>query len=131
LFGKLGGYFTAPSPDTVAFGYVFYDCRFIGNASSNSFYLGRLWRPCGSVHILNSEIAKLVKPEGWNNWSNPSNEQTARFTEYNNFGERADRKARVPWIHELSEKQALKIDRKLVLRGWDPMTGQINLALKL
>ena len=124
VFGKMGGYFTAPStPDTVAFGYVFDDCRFIGSAPDASFFLGRPWRPYGSVVVMNSEISTIVKPEGWNNWNNPSNETTARFMEYNNYGDGADRKKRVTWSRELTEKEALKLDRMLVLRGWDPMEG--------
>ena len=122
VFGKLGGYFTAPStPDTIAFGYVFDDCRFIGSAPDSSFLLGRPWRPYGSVVVMNSEISAIVKPAGWNNWNNPTNETTARFVEYNNYGDGADRKKRVTWSRELTEKEALKLDRKLVLRGWDPM----------
>ena len=48
-------------------------------------FLGRPWRPCASVAFINTEMSDAILPEGWDNWHNPENEKTARFTEGKKF----------------------------------------------
>lgn len=42
-------------------------------------YLGRPWREAAYVLFMNSYMGKHIRPEGWHNWGNPKNEQTARY----------------------------------------------------
>ena len=51
---------------------------------------------------------------GWHNWGKQSNEQTARYSEYNNHGAGAATKGRVAWSHQLTKKEAAKVTIKNV-----------------
>ncbi|MDQ0496611.1 pectin methylesterase-like acyl-CoA thioesterase [Paenibacillus brasilensis] len=46
------------------------------------------------------------KPGGWNNWGKESNEQTARFGEFDSFGPGARGSERVPWAKQLTADEA-------------------------
>jgi pectinesterase len=52
---------------------------------------------------------RLHPPEGWFNWSNPDNEKTARYLEYNNHGAGAPTGQRVAWARQLTKKEAAAI----------------------
>jgi len=88
IFCKDHGYITAPSTENdTQYGFVFLNCNIIGDAPEASFYLGRPWRPNGKSVFINCFLDKHIKPEGWNNWRNPENEETAFFAEYKNHGQ--------------------------------------------
>ena len=57
---------------------------------------------------MNCEMGSHIRPEGWHNWGKQSNEQTARYSEYNNHGAGAATKARVAWSRQLTKKEAAK-----------------------
>jgi pectinesterase len=64
-----------------------------------------------------------IKPEGWNNWRNPTNELTARFAEYHSTGPGANPGKRVKWARQLTKNEAEKITIESVLGGsdsWNP-----------
>lgn len=85
--------------------------------------LGRPWRPYASVTYLNCELGSHIKPEGWNNWRNPTNELTARYAEYNSTGPGANPEKRFKWAKQLTTEQADKITIESVLGGdddWNP-----------
>jgi pectinesterase len=85
--------------------------------------LGRPWRPYASVAYLNCEMGSHIKPEGWNNWRNPANELTARYSEYNSTGPGANPGRRVKWSKQLTREEADKITVSSVLSGddgWNP-----------
>lgn len=85
--------------------------------------LGRPWRPYASVTYLNCELGAHIKPEGWNNWRNPTNELTARFAEYHSTGPGANPDRRVKWANQLTAGQAEKITVESILGGsdhWNP-----------
>src|SRR6266404_1180700 len=85
------GYITAAStPDNQPFGFVFSNCEITGESGSVRTYLGRPWRPFASVVFLNTEMSATVRPVGWNNWSQPEREKTARYAEFNSTGPGAD-----------------------------------------
>ncbi len=103
IHSKNGGYVTAANtPQNQPFGFVFLDCKLTGDPqpwadsqgvramskakSKPLAYLGRPWRPYASVMYLNCEMGGHIKPEGWDNWRSPANEQTARFGEYHSTG---------------------------------------------
>lgn len=93
------GFITAAStPENTELGYVFLDCIVTG-CGENMTFLGRPWRPFGSVTFIRAWIDRSIYPKGWDNWRNPDNEQTARFTEYESFGPGAQLNERVNWAH--------------------------------
>jgi pectinesterase len=140
IHSKNGGYVTAAStPGDHAFGFVFMNCKLTGDdvpwnpmvgmkemkisRPNNVAYLGRPWRPYGSVTFVNCEMGDHIRPEGWNNWGKASNEQTARYAEYNSTGPGANPEKRVKWSRQMSKDEADKITVKSVLQGtdqWDP-----------
>jgi pectinesterase len=139
IHSRNGGYITAAStPPERAFGFVFLRCRLTGDAipwtdpgrpaSQGSWpvpntFLGRPWRPHGSVAFIECELGDHIQPAGWNNWGKPENEQTARYAEYGNTGPGAVLAGRVPWVKKLTREEASKISVESVLAGkdqWNP-----------
>ena len=138
IHSKNGGHVTAANtPQDKSFGFVFMDCKLTGDtqpwisaegipANTNSppmADLGRPWRPYASVTYLNCEMGGHIKPEGWNNWRNPTNELTARFAEYNSTGPGANPDKRFKWAKQLTKDEADKITIETVLGGndnWNP-----------
>ncbi len=135
---KNGGHVTAAStPKDHPFGFVFMNCRLTGDprpwvgpegipANTNQppmADLGRPWRPYASVTYLNCELGGHIKPEGWNNWRNPTNELTARYAEYHSTGPGANPDRRFPWTRQLTDAEAGQITLESVLGGsdgWNP-----------
>jgi pectinesterase len=63
-----------------------------------------------------------IKPAGWDNWRNPTNELTARFSEYNSTGPGANPAKRFKWTKPLTKAEAEKITIESVLGGNDHWT---------
>ena len=111
IHSKINSYITAAStPASQKYGYVFYKCRLTAEPGVDKVYLGRPWRPFAYTLFLDCEMGKHIRPEGWYNWGKQSNEQTARYYEYGNYGPGASTKNRVAWSHRLSKKDASKIN---------------------
>ena len=70
--------------------------------------------PYAATLFMNCEMGSHIRPEGWHNWGKQSNEQTARYSEYNNHGSGAATKARVAWSRQLTKKEAAKVTIKNV-----------------
>lgn len=121
IFGKKGGgYLTAAStPDTSAYGYVFLNCKIDGDAPPESFYLGRPWRPFAKTAFINCQMSEIIKPEGWNNWQNPKNEETTFYSEYKSKGKGSNELKRVRWSYQLSEKDLKEFTVNKVFKSWD------------
>ena len=82
-------YITAAStPQDVAFGYVFNNCRVTVADGVDKMYLGRPWRDYAYTLFMNCQLPAQIRPEGWHRWE-PQREKTARYIEYNNSGEGA------------------------------------------
>ncbi len=112
---KANSYVTAAStPKDIEFGYVFNHCRLIADENVTQVYLGRPWRPYAYTLFMNSEIGGHIKAEGWHNWGNKDNEQTARYLEYNNTGAGANTSGRTTWSRQLTKKEAAAITRERV-----------------
>lgn len=141
IHSRNGGHVTAAStPQDHPFGFVFDHCKLTGDeipwdpATTNPATtqkarktpgadLGRPWRPYASVTYLNCEMGDHIRPYGWNNWRNPANEKTARYSEYNTTGPGANPDKRLPWTRQLTKEEADKITLQAVLGGndqWDP-----------
>ena len=112
---KANSYITAASsPAGQEYGYVFNKCKLTAEPGIDKVYLGRPWRPYAATLFMNCEMGSHIRPEGWHNWGKHSNEQTARYSEYNNHGSGAATKARVAWSRQLTKKEAAKVTIKNV-----------------
>ena len=110
IHSKANSYITAAStPAGQKYGYVFYKCRLTADKDVDKVYLGRPWRPFAATIFMDCELGKHIRPEGWHNWNNAKNEETARYVEYGNKGEGASTKNRVKWSKQLSKKEAAKV----------------------
>ena len=110
IHSKANSYITAAStPAGQKYGYVFYKCRLTADKDVDKVYLGRPWRPFAATIFMDCELGKHIRPEGWHNWNNAKNEETARYAEYENKGEGASTKNRVKWSKQLSKKEAAKV----------------------
>ncbi len=106
---KANSYITAAStPQDVAYGYVFNNCRITAAPDVDRVYLGRPWRDYGYTLFMNCELPKEIRPEGWHPWREAAKE-TARYMEYNNRGEGASTGQRAPWSRQLTKKEAKAI----------------------
>jgi len=134
IHSKNGGHVTAANtPQDRPMGFVFLDCKLTGDpkpwmspegtpANTNSppkADLGRPWRAYASVTYLNCELGGHIKPEGWNNWRNPTNELTARYAEYHSTGPGANPAARVKWAKQLTDDEAKAFTVEKILGGTD------------
>lgn len=122
IHSKKNSHVTAAStPVDVAFGFVFMDCKLTADTSLHNVTLGRPWRPYASVTYIRCEIGAHIIPEGWNNWRNPANEKTARFSEYKNTGVGAGLSTRVPWSRQLTDEELKKFTIQSIFNGWLPV----------
>lgn len=118
-----GGYLTAPAtPQGKPYGYVFFDCRMTADdgVEDGSVWLSRPWRPYAKCVFIRCELGRHIRPEGWNNWGNPANEQTAYYAEYQSRGEGAKTDQRALWSHQLVNIS--HYDMKTILAGDDGWT---------
>ncbi len=139
IHSKNGGHVTAANtPQTQPFGLVFLGCKLTGDpapwtkaagpsasalTTAPMADLGRPWRPYACVTYLDCWLGDHIKPAGWDNWRNPTNELTARFSEFNSTGPGANPAARVKWARQLTQAEADKITVESVLGGtddWNP-----------
>lgn len=121
IHSKTNSYITAAStPAGQQYGYVFNKCKLTAEPGVDKVYLGRPWRPYAYTLFMNCEMGNHIRPEGWHNWGNKDNEQTARYIEYNNTGAGANTKSRVAWAKQLTKKEASKITQETVFGecGW-------------
>ena len=110
IHNKSNSYVTAAStPAGQKYGYVFNNCRITCEEGVDKCYLGRPWRPYAYTLFMNCELGKHIRPEGWHNWGNESNEKTTRYLEYNNRGEGSNTSKRCAWSKQLTKKEAAKI----------------------
>lgn len=117
IHSKSNSYITAAStPKDVEYGYVFKNCRLTAEPDVNKVYLGRPWRPYAATCFIDCEMDSHITPIGWDNWRDPANEKTARYSEYNSKGSGANPSQRVSWSNQLSEKEGASITKEKVLR---------------
>ena len=102
-------YITAAStPEDVAYGFVFKNCKLTAAPEVTAVYLGRPWRIHAKTVFLNCEMGKHIKPEGWHNWSKPEAEKTSFYAEYKSTGVGFQPNKRVTWSHQLRKSEAKK-----------------------
>lgn len=111
----------AATPDHIPFGFVFKNCTLTADTALNKVSLGRPWRPYASVTYINCWIGSHILQEGWNNWKNPANEATARFSEYHSSGPGANPTKRASWSKQLTDEQAAALTNSKILGVWQPI----------
>lgn len=117
ILSKADSYITAAStPKDVTYGYVFNNCRLLAAEGVTKVYLGRPWRPYACTLFMNCEFGKHILPVGWDNWRNPENEKTARYSEFNNKGAGASTAKRAVWTYQLTKKEAAQVTLKNVFK---------------
>ncbi len=115
---KSNSYITAPNtPKDKEFGFVFLDCKIQLADEVSKMYLGRPWRAWAKSVFIRCELPSNIAPEGWDNWSNPENEKTAYFAEYDCSGSGFRPKERVSWSHQLKKSEAEKYVLKTIFNS--------------
>jgi pectinesterase len=127
------GYITAANTTRdQTYGYVFDHAKITGAPNVKTF-LGRPWRPWSATVFLSAEMSDAIRPEGWDNWSDPAREKTVRYAEYRSSGPGASASARVPWARRLTDAEAAGFTLEKVLAGldgWNPKTGEVRSAVQ-
>ncbi len=119
---KKNSHITAAStPQDKKFGYIFSDCRILGDQTLDNVSLGRPWRPYAHVVYMYCFIGPHIKAEGWSNWNNTENYKTTRYAEYKNFGPGSNTEGRVNWAKQLSDEEAKIYTIKNVFGNWNPV----------
>lgn len=72
-------YVTAASTVQRKCGFTFINCTIMGK--NQPYYLGRPWRQYANVKFIGSEFDHNLVKEGWDDWDNPDNRNTAHFSE--------------------------------------------------
>ena len=119
------GYLTAAStPADQPFGLVFVDSIITGEPEVKTF-LGRPWRDFAATVFVRTVMGAAVVAEGWNNWSQPERERTARYAEFGSSGPGAlALERRAAWAQKLDTAEAGRFTVAAVLAGadkWNPL----------
>lgn len=110
----------ASTPREVKYGFVFMDCTLTGDANLKGVSLGRPWTPYASVTYIRCNIGPHISPAGWDNWRNPANEKTARYSEYASTGPGASEAERATWIRKLTDEEVKWYTFRNIFLEWNP-----------
>lgn len=121
IHSKKNSHVTAASTNSIIpIGFVFKNCKLTGDSVLNKVSLGRPWSPTASVTYIHCWLGNHIVEEGWNNWKNPANESTARYSEYKSVGPGANPSKRAAWSKQLSDDQANSFTIEKIFGTWLP-----------
>ena len=107
IHSKSNSYITAANtPEGIAYGFVFINCKLTSDSSANQVYLGRPWREYAKTIFISCDLGKHIVAQGWDNWSKPEAEKNSFYAEYKNKGAGSSMAKRALWSHQLTDKQA-------------------------
>ena len=108
-------YITAASqPEGQAYGYVFSHCRLTAEPGTGRCWLGRPWREYANVVYLNCEMGAHIQPEGWHDWSSPTDPARTTFAESGSTGPGAAG-PRAAYARILTRDETVELTKEKVL----------------
>jgi len=129
ILSKIDSYITAASTTPrQPFGLVFLNCQLTAGPEAKKVYLGRPWRPHARTVFVNTDMGAHIRAEGWNNWSQPDNEKTAYYAEYQSKGPGAATTGRVAWSKQLTSKEAKRYTLQTIFKGTEPWLPPVKAA---
>lgn len=99
------------------YGLVFLDCQLTAAAGVTEVYLGRPWRAHAKTVFIHCTYGDHILPEGWDDWGQPTNHETAYYAEYAAASNLA---GRVSWAKSLRKKHLKKYQLATIFSGWRP-----------
>lgn len=125
IHSKKNSHITAASTNSIVpFGFVFLNCKLTADSNINKVSLGRPWTPTASVTYINCWMDKHIISDGWNNWKNPANETTVRYSEYSSTGPGGNVSGRVKWGRQLSDSDINKYTLDNIFGDWKPFQNK-------
>ncbi|KAF5196515.1 Pectinesterase qrt1 [Thalictrum thalictroides] len=84
-------------------GFAFVNCNVGG---TGRIWLGRAWRPFSRVIFSYTSMSDIISPEGWNDFNDPTRDQTIFYGEYKCTGGGANVTMRASYAQVLNDTQA-------------------------
>ncbi|XP_039146059.1 probable pectinesterase 8 [Dioscorea cayenensis subsp. rotundata] len=84
-------------------GFAFVNCMIGG---TGRIWLGRAWRPYSRVIYAYTTMTDIIAPEGWNDFNDPTRDQTIFYGEYKCSGSGANVTLRAPYVKKLNDTEA-------------------------